>query len=602
MISRTAGVALTALSLVYLWFAVPHGWIPHDEGMIGQSAERVLAGGVPHVDYEEPYTGGLTLLHAAAFKVLGVNLLYPRWLLFAGAILAQAITFVVLRRYLGPLGAALGAWIALGWSFPNYFAALPSWWVLICALACVWAFTRYVETGWLRYAAAAGVAAGASILIKQTGLYVLVALVMALLYCEPGRERGTAGWRLLRLACVGTSLAALALALAVLRTRLALTEVLYLLLPIAACSMLLLKDGGGIDDRSSGSRGFLLAPATALAAAAVPLLCFVAPYIFNGQIHTLLNGLFILPQKRLQFASMGMPSPEWLIAGVPVVVAVMKFPQLRRSSAVTDPRVAATAAGLVGVVLGLLSVYDRTSYQLTWHSIRGFAALLPIVSCWLIFSGRIEDPKQRGILFGFVSMLAWASLVQFPFGAPIYFCYTTPLIVIAAVVTAGNTGALRRTLVGGLAALLLVFSLAVMNRGYVYNLGQEYLSYDAGTALDLPRADLFVGGDDAATYRRVVELVRFYRVSGNLVAGPDCPEVYFLTGQFSPSGTLFDFFATDESETKGLQALPGWTDAEVVVMNHRPIFSPRLTTRAIRRIRRMFPNMEEVGPFEVRWR
>ena len=199
-------------------------------------------------------------------------------------------------------------------------------------------------------------------------------------------------------------------------------------------------------------------------------------------------------------------------------------------------------------------------------------------------------------------MLAWASLVQFPFSGPIYFCYTTPLVVIMAVATAGNTGALRRKAVAGLAALFLVFSLVVMNRGYVYNLGQEYLSYDAGTALDLPRADLFVGGDDAATYRRVVELVRFYRVSGNLVAGPDCPEVYFLTGQFSPSGTLFDFFATDESETKGLQALPGWTDAEVVVMNHRPIFSPRLTTRAIRRIRRMFPNMEEVGPFEVRWR
>ena len=160
MRTRLIAVALVALSIVYLACFVSRGWIPHDEGMIGQSAERVLSGETPHVDYEEPYTGGLAQMHALVFRLAGVDLIYPRWVLFAGAVLAQALIYFILSRYLEPIAAALGAWLALGWSFPNYFAALPSWWLLVCALMCLWAFLRHVETGLMRYAVAARLAAG----------------------------------------------------------------------------------------------------------------------------------------------------------------------------------------------------------------------------------------------------------------------------------------------------------------------------------------------------------------------------------------------------------------------------------------------------------
>ena len=71
---QVAGWLIVAASLVYLWTFVPRGWVPHDEGMLGQSAEHVMLGHMPHVDYEELYTGGLTLLHAAAFRVLGQSI------------------------------------------------------------------------------------------------------------------------------------------------------------------------------------------------------------------------------------------------------------------------------------------------------------------------------------------------------------------------------------------------------------------------------------------------------------------------------------------------------------------------------------------------
>ena len=43
--------------------------------------------------------------------------------------------------------------------------------------------------------------------------------------------------------------------------------------------------------------------------------------------------------------------------------------------------------------------------------------------------------KKRQQLFLLISVLALTSLIQFPFAAPVYFCYVTPLILLAVVAT-----------------------------------------------------------------------------------------------------------------------------------------------------------------------
>lgn len=593
-----AGAILVAASLAYLSLFVPRGWIPHDEGMIGQSAHRVLSGELPHVDYEEPYTGGLALLHGLLFKVAGINLLYPRWLLFAGAALAQVFTYLILRRYLGPLAAAFCAWLALTWSFPNYFAALPSWWVLICAIACLWSFIRFVETGRLGYVASAGIAAGISILAKQTGLYVLIALTMALIYSgaqddHPAPLSGRYGAaRLL------VSLGALSIALMILRARFAPAELLYLLLPIAACSRLLLGPPAHASTRAT--RPTLVPVVVALGAAAVPLLVFIAPYAIGEHLLRLATGLYVLPQKRLQFASFEMPPAYWIALGLPMVAAVLPFRWRVASVRFRTP--ARALLWTVAIAVPLASLYYAAPYQAIWQSSRAFAALLPVAACSLLLAKHVQDPKQRAVVFGCATMLAWASLVQFPFSAPIYFCYVTPLAVIAAVVVAGNTDALRRPILTASAAALLLFSVLSMNRGYVYNLGFEHDTYALNSPLDMPKASVEVSAHDAEVYRRTVSLISAHVGSGQLVAGPDCPEVYFLTGQFSPSGSLFDFFVDDIDARRGLNDLPGWSTAQVVVLNHRRTFTPRLSSHLVKSVRAQFPQWTIAGPFEVRWR
>jgi hypothetical protein len=329
--------------------------------------------------------------------------------------------------------------------------------------------------------------------------------------------------------------------------------------------------------------------------------CFIAPYLVDGQFGTLVNGLFVLPQKRVQFASFEMPPAYWILAGVPLVAMVMPFPTLVRAPALMNHTMGMTP-WLLGAVLLTASLYTATSYQVIWQSARGFAALLPVAACALLLSGRVRDVKERWMLFGFATMLAWASLVQFPFSAPIYFCYVTPLAVIAAVAVAAGSGALRRPAVGVSATVLLMFALVIMNRGYLYNLGFVHQPSALNMPLDLGRANLRVSAADAVTYRRVMDLIAAHIGDGRLVAGPDCPEVYFLTGRSSASGTLFDFFGDNVSAERGVSDMPGWRTASVIVLNHGRGFSFGPAADFAAGVRNKFPNAETAGMLEVRWR
>jgi hypothetical protein len=578
-----AGI-LVAVSLAYLWTFVPRGWVPHDEGMLGEAAERVRLGNLPHVDYQEMYTGGLSLLHSLAFRVFGSDLLHLRWVLYGAAALGQILIYAILRRFAEPVGAAFASVLALTWSFPNYFASLPSWWVLLCAVACVWAFIRYTETELLRYAALAGLAAGLSIAFKQTGLYVLVALVMALLY---GR-----GHRIVR---IGMAVGGTGLAAVILRPALTSSESVYLMLPIVASGTLLAASRSREADTADAWTA-TRAVALAVLCAAVPLVALLVPYMTAARLETLVNGLFILPQKRLEFTRLPMTHAYFILAGVPCVALVTPFARrIRLSEAHT--RVWLFGLSLVALAVIAAGLHRYAAYQLIWQSGRGFATLLPVVVSGLLLTRHDLDPKRGRILFGTTVMLAWASLVQFPFSGAIYFCYAAPLAVIAGAASARHFSPSNNPALAVWCAALTIFAVVTMNRGYLDSLGAWHQPMAFETRLDIPRAHLDVRADDAALYRRIAQLVSQHLGRGRLVAGPDSPEVYFLVDRLSPSGASFDFFS---SELAGEDA--AWTDAQVVVLNHRPGFSHAPSAALTSSVRHVFPSGETVGRFEVRWR
>jgi hypothetical protein len=567
--------------------------------MLGQSADLVLRGALPHVDYEEPYTGGLSWLYAQLFRFTRVDLLNVRWLLFVAASWVAWLIYAIVRRYLNPTSAALATWVAIGWSFPNYFAGLPSWWLLVCALACLWALIRYAETGRWRFIVVAGMVAGIAMAFKQTGIYLLVALVLSLLYRDRRSDRASSGWAgVERRVRWSAAVTAIAVAAAILVPRIFAVEGLYLFCPAAACALILVLP---FERRPASSRPHspLAVVGVAMAAAALPLAFLLFPYVIHHRIWDFVYGSIVLPRRRLAFASMEMPGKSAVVTGLPLLVLTWLAASSRPASWSVLVKSLLWAAT---ILVPIAAVWNVFSYQLVWQSSRLYAALLPVGICWLLASGRVQRPEQRPVLFASAAMLAWASLNQFPFAAPIYFCYVAPLAVVTTIIAAGTGSDLGPVPMVPCAVMLVLFAVLCANRGDIHALGVLHDPARFNMPLKLSRAHLNVSDSDASVYRRLVFSIEHHLHGGQLIAGPDCPEVYFLSGLSNPSGRLFEFFSNDSTDPGRNADLGVWLGGDVVVLNHRPSFSPAPSDALAERLRREFPYGEDIDRFEIRWR
>jgi hypothetical protein len=342
----------------------------------------------------------------------------------------------------------------------------------------------------------------------------------------------------------------------------------------------------------ASTRSPIATAAGAAIVAALPVAALLAPYILRNRVDDFIRGVLILPQKRLAFASMAMPSGWWIGAAVVPLGLYLLARRIDSRRTPVNGALWAVAAGLP-----VAAMWSAAAYQIVWQSVRAAAAVLPIIIVWQLAAGRVESRRQRSIRFGAAAVLAWASLNQFPFAAPIYFSYTMPLVVVAALVAAdADADGLRRGPALPLAAMMLAFALLITNRGDLHSLGRFYQPVRLDTELGFPRAHLRVAAGEAAVYRRLSSLITTHYRGGQLIAAPDCPEIYFLAGLESPSGALFDFFSTAAADPRP------WLNAEVIIINHEPQFSPAPPPELTAALRRSFVNGEEIGRFEFRWR
>ena len=180
--------ALLCLSAIYLWRFAYDGWIPHDDGMLGQIAERVIAGEMPHRDFDDPYTGLLGYLHGLGFLTFGISLRSIRLVLFLFTLAWLPAMYVLARHFVPPLGAALVTALAMTWTLPNYFAAVPSYYNLFLATFGMVALARHVDTDRRYWLGIAGAFGGLAFLIKSAGGFYFVAAALLFLVC---RERET---------------------------------------------------------------------------------------------------------------------------------------------------------------------------------------------------------------------------------------------------------------------------------------------------------------------------------------------------------------------------------------------------------------------------
>ena len=606
---RTVLAGVMLVSAVYVLWHLRRGWIAHDEGALGQSAERVLRGELPHRDFIDIYTGGLAHLNAAAFRLLGTSLWAMRLVLFALFLAWVPAVFYLASFFLGSVAAGSVTLLAVVWTLPTYPEPLPSWYNLFLATLGVAALFRHMESGRRRWLVVAGVLGGLSCLVKIVGLYYVAAVQLFLIFRANALARQAAGVELGQRSAtypvfVTVALALFVAALAVLvRHQLHASEVTQFILPGAMLSVLLGWNEWAHPAGDSRTRfatlAFLVMPF--LLGLAMPVAIFLLPYVRAGAVGALIDGVFVLPTKRFAFAALPTMPVVWMATLLPVAL-------LLALAARTRGRYRRPEAILLAITLPLLlfaTGRNPLSYRIVWLAAFSLMPVLVVAGVFILAREReadVREPLLRQRTMLLLSVVALCSLIQFPFSVPIYLCYVAPLVVLAAVALNRYLPPAASRVPAAMLTFFLVFALFRTNTSEMTTFGNAFRPYGPVSPLLGARAGLTARTDDALTHNRVVAELRQHARGDYTWASPDAPQIYFLSGLRNPTRSLFEFF---DDSTNGSQRVLRALDAHgvtAIVLNSQPTFSPAITPTMFAQLALRYPHARNIGIFQLRWR
>jgi hypothetical protein len=604
---RLAGLLLAwAGAGFYLWHFAGRGWIPHDDGMLAQIAERILAGELPHRDFDDPYSGGLGYLHAMTFMAFGVRILSLRILLFLAALAWIPAVFFVARRFVSPSGAIVVTALAVVWTVPNYFASLPSYYNLFFATWGTVALLRHVDTNSRLWLFIAGLCGGLSFTIKSAGLYFIGAAITFLLYREQLEHHGTERRSQAVFAAkafFGTLFVTLLAGLVAARP--GIPEFLHFFVPGTSLIALLLwtewSDGRGPASERMRRTTHLMLPF--LSGVALPFALLISPYVLTGSLSTWYEGVVVAPRSRFSAATMELPELVTMLAALPYGFLLVADTSRRRVLNRRWGIVVSAAAAFVGL-LAVAGGSVAPIYRSVWYSVRHLTVPIVLAAGLVLVDGdhRRLSPTARQELYLLALLAALMPLVQIPFSAAIYFCYAAPFLLLAGLAVVRHSPTRRHWVHPILLSGYLLFAIIWTNTNYVWALGTHHQRYDFVNASIIPRAGITMMASERAEYANVVGLIQeVNRRNRYIYAAPDCPEIYFLSGTRNPTRTLYEFLrpATRTTETLDLLERDG---IDVVVINRSPGFSGPLDPTLVQVFERKYPYWAEAGRFVVRWR
>lgn len=604
-LSRRRYVLAWVAGALYLWYFAGRGWIPHDDGMLAQIAERIAGGELPHRDFDDPYTGGLGYMHALAFLAFGDRILSLRILVLLAALAWMPAVFHVARRFVSPAAAALVTATAVVWTLPNYFASMPSYYNLFFATWGTVALLRHVDTNASIWLVIAGLCGGVSFAIKSSGLHFVGAAILFLLYREQLEFRGIQDRsRTVFIAKGIVGLLFIAVLAALVAARPGATDFLQFFVPGTLLVAVVLSSEWAAGRGPAGERLRRITQVMSafLFGAALPLLALLTPYVLTGSVGAWYEGVFVMPRSRFQAAMLPMPAVITMLAAVPYGLVLVAGATRLRALNQRWSTAAIAATTLIAVVAVGGGAVD-TLYRFVWYSVRHLALPVVITSCLLLVNpgnGGLSRVRRQE-LYLLAAMAAFIPLVQIPFSAPIYYCYAAPFVLLGALAAARNSATARHWVHPVLLSGYLLFAVIWTNTDYVWTLGREHRRYQFVSTAVVPRAGISMSPDDRVQYAQLVGLIQqANRGKRYIYAGPDCPEVYFLSGTSNPTRTLYEFLRPARpSDTVRLLEQRG---VDVVVINQAPWFSGPLNPTLARAFERRYPHSAVAGHFVVRWR
>ena len=335
------------------------------------------------------------------------------------------------------------------------------------------------------------------------------------------------------------------------------------------------------------------------AGVAFPVGLYLLAFTIAGGLPALYHGLFVAPQERLEFASF--PTPQFSVRRCgPILLLVVIAMTHWRSTALTRAGIALAATLLAALLVFSASV--PSMYHTSWRPVVFVLAVVSVAGLLqLRVQGALTIDQQTRALVIFVA--ATASLVQYPFPAPIYFCYVAPLVALASAAASTAGGRVAHPIAVLLLIFYMMFAVFRLAPGFIYRMGRSYEPVTLKSEMAPPRAKgLRVSADEARTFDRVIDLVKAHANGRPIYAFPDSPEIYVLAETSYSGRTIYEFLADPPTTDEGVLDHLSRNDVRVVVVKKNPRFSDPPSAGLVTELRKRYPVGETVGTFEVRWR
>lgn len=570
---------------------------------------------IPHRDFDDMYTGGLSYLNGLSFQIFGVHSMSMRWMLFGWQLLFLIGVYGIAARLLQPAAAALVTILANLWSIPLYSAAMPSWYNLYFAVWVAGLLFVFCDRGSRKFLLFSGVGIGASIAIKSSGLFLLAATLLLLLYrnqIQFPKRSDDARWLslLISVALIGASL----LSLVFVTVADPIMQSIHFVIPFMAVTLFVLHhEWTSATEIASVAeenrlRSLLSDVATLAAGVMLPLLVLLQVFWRADALSDFYRGVFVFPKLRMEHASASFASWQSMLFCVPLLLVIysgllprqqtdeLAEPKLKpRSNSI---RLWPIGVGLIAFAALLISCWTKIGFAISFFSFRNAIPLVVLANLFILYLRRNEiDATEKQQLFAVTAICFFVSLIQFPFAVSLYFFYAAPLGLLAAV--AGANACQSKT--GWLQTAVLVFLIAMaifrFDGTWPDATFNEDFQKGAVAKLKTSRSQLWVSELDAVIYGRLQAAIEQHSSPGDTVfATPDCPEVCFLTDRNPFNGIMYEFFRPElyVNEQQLVDDLVV-ADVKLVVINERPPFSKRVSKTLVEKIEAEFELVDSIG-------